>query len=99
MTSNGHWPSSAAAISLTSNSILPASLRTGTTTATAGSLAFIGKALLGQQRARNGFDPPQRRPGPLIHGAVRPNRKSQPSQREIATHQQRADHTDRGAGQ
>src|SRR5665213_4063494 len=99
ITSNGHWPSSAAAISLTSNAILPASLRTGTTTATVGSSAFIGKALLGQQCARNGFDAAQRWPGPMMHGAVGPDRKNQPSQRETAAHQQCDGDPDQSAGQ
>src|SRR5262245_57732621 len=49
MTSNGHWPFRALAISVTSGAILPASLRTGTTTEAAGSILVITGCLMGPE--------------------------------------------------
>src|SRR5215475_6523821 len=49
MTSKGHWPFRTLAISVTSGAILPASLRTGTTTETAGSILVITGCLMGPE--------------------------------------------------
>src|SRR5207302_1799342 len=106
MISNGRLLPSASAISAISGVMLPPSLRTGTTTETAGraslsrcSLMTLGHGrwadgasfLWGDKLSGNPFDAGERRPRQRATCPIRVPHEAEPARREPIAHQQGAD--------